>query len=117
MSATFAILSGLLALLFLAVGWQKVIKQKRMRDSARHLGYSVAEFQAIGGVEIAAGAGLVAGQFWAPVGIAAAIGLVALLIGAVLSIRRAGDGLRDMIPAIWIGALAAVTAVLGITSA
>ncbi|HVX45479.1 MAG TPA: DoxX family protein [Mycobacteriales bacterium] len=117
MSDTFTILPIVLAVLFIAVGSLKVGKQQRMRASARHLGYSVGEFQAIGGAEIAGGAGLLAGHFWSPIGIAAAVGLVALLVGAVLSIRRAGDGPRDMVPALWIGVLAGVIAVHGVTSA
>lgn len=116
MSDTFTYLPIVLAVIFIAVGCLKVGKQQKMRDSARHLGYSVGEFQAIGGAEIAGGAGLAAGHFWAPIGIAAAVGLVALLVGAVLSIRRAGDGPRDMVPALWFGVLAGVIAIHGIAS-
>lgn len=117
MSATFITLSLVLAFIFITVGWLKINRQKWMRDSAEHLGYSIRGFQAIGVTEVAAGGGLVFGQFWTPAGVAAAIGLVALLIGAVVSIRRAGDGVRDMVPALWIGILTGITAALGIASA
>ena len=117
MHGTYIVLSGGLAVLFFVVGCLKIGKQQKMLASARHLGYSVRAFQAIGGAEVAAGCGLVLGRFWTPAGVAAAIGLVALLIGAVISVRRAGDSPREMAPAVWIGILAAVTAVAGVASA
>lgn len=60
---------------------------------------------------------MIIGLFWAPIGIAAAIGLVALMIGAVLTIRRAGDGPRELVPAAWVGLIAALAAVFGVIGA
>jgi hypothetical protein len=52
------------------------------------------------------------GLLWAPIGIAAAIGLALLSIGAIAFHLRASDGAKDMAPAVIAVALAATTAVL-----
>jgi hypothetical protein len=49
---------------------------------------------------------------WARIGIAAAIGLALLSIGAIAFHLRASDGAKDMAPAVIGLALAAATAVL-----
>ena len=49
---------------------------------------------------------------WAPIGIAAAIGLALLSIGAIAFHLRASDGAKDMAPAAIGLALAVATAVL-----
>jgi hypothetical protein len=54
----------------------------------------------IGWCQWAAVVGLIAGLFRRPIGIAATIGLLLLLIGAVLAHRRVGDPLKDMVLAI-----------------
>lgn len=112
MSVTALIMSIVLAALILGSGVPKVLQQPRMLASAEHLGYSAAAFRNIGLLEVAAAAGLIIGLFWAPLGIAAAVGLVALMIGAVLAHRRAGDGGRETFPAAWVGLLSVATAVI-----
>ncbi len=52
------------------------------------------------------------GLLWAPIGIAAAIGLALLSIGAVAFHLRASDRVADMVPAVIGVALAVATAVL-----
>lgn len=112
MAATATILSFVLAVLFCAVGAAKIFRVPSMVTNAAHLGFSVPAYQGVGALEVAGAAGLVIGVFWAPLGIAAAAGLVALLIGAVVCVRRAGDGIRDTLPAAWMGVLATATGVL-----
>lgn len=116
MAVTAVVLSTLLAALFTAVGGAKVLRVPWAVTNAEHLGFSVPAFQGVGALELAGAAGLIVGLFWPPLGVAAAVGLVALLAGAVVSVRRAGDGIRETVPAVWIGLLSAATAVLTVAS-
>lgn len=106
------VMSIMLAVLILGIGAAKVFKARFALANAEHLGFSTRAYQAIGGLEVAAAVGLAAGLAWAPVGIAAAVGLVALLVGAVVVQRRAGDGVKEMAPAVWFGLVSAATAVV-----
>ena len=55
---------------------------------------------------------MLAGLLWAPLGIAAAIGLALLSIGAVAFHLRASDRVAEMVPAVIGIALGAAAAVL-----
>ena len=55
---------------------------------------------------------MLVGLLWAPIGIAAAIGLALLSIGAIAFHLRASDRATDMAPAVIGLALAVATAVL-----
>jgi DoxX-like family len=86
-----------------------VPKSLAIRD---HLGVSPTQWRVIAGLELAGVAGALAGLLWAPVGIAAAIGLALLSIGAVAFHLRASDRVADMVPAVIGIALGAAAAVL-----
>ncbi len=86
-----------------------VPKSLAIRD---HLGVSPIQWRVIGGLELAGVAGVLAGLLWAPLGIAAAIGLALLSIGAVAFHLRASDRVAEMVPAVIGIALGAATAVL-----
>jgi hypothetical protein len=86
-----------------------VPKSLAIRD---HLGVSPLQWRIIGGLELAGVAGALVGLLWAPIGIAAAIGLVLLSIGAVVFHLRASDRVAEMVPAVIGIALGAATAVL-----
>jgi hypothetical protein len=86
-----------------------VSKSLAIRD---HLGVKPIQWRMIGALELAGVAGVVAGLLWAPIGIAAAIGLTLLSIGAVAFHLRASDRIADMVPAVIGVALAVATAVL-----
>ncbi|MFD9586235.1 DoxX family protein [Streptomyces sp. NPDC059980] len=77
------ILSVLLALLALAAGVPKVQLKGDVPDGLVAKGLSSAKVRLIGLAEIAAAAGLVAGIWWQPLGIAAAIGMAVLLLAAI----------------------------------
>ena len=86
-----------------------VSKSLAIRD---HLGVSPVQWRVIGALELAGVAGVLVGLLWAPIGIAAAIGLTLLSIGAVAFHVRASDRIAEMVPAVIGVALAAATAVL-----
>ncbi|HET6289223.1 MAG TPA: DoxX family protein [Amycolatopsis sp.] len=117
MAVTHGVLSVLLAAIFAVLGVAKVLRQPSLIARTERLGFSVRAIQGIGALEIAGAAGLVAGFFWAPLGIAAAIGLVALLIGAAVAHVRAGDGSKDVAPPIWLALVSVAAAVTAIVAA
>ncbi len=114
MAVASVVLSSMLAALFAVLGVAKVLRQSSMIARTERLGFSVRAIQGIGALELAGAAGLVAGMFWLPVGVAAAVGLVALLVGAAVSHRRAGDGVKEIFPPLWLGLISAAAAVLAL---
>lgn len=103
------IASVLLAVVAVASGLPKIAGVAKMLDEARHLGVPRTGYVVIGTLEVAAGAGLLAGLAITPLGIAAAAGLTAMMAGAVITHARAGDRLPAMAPALGVGVASAVT--------
>lgn len=95
----FVAMSVLLAVLCLLPALAKLSGQPRMRESAQHFGIAWERYRLIGVAELAAAVGVLGGLVLRPVGIAAAAGMVALLIGAVVTHSRAGDAAREQFPA------------------
>ncbi|MET8517586.1 DoxX family protein [Streptomyces sp. NPDC005077] len=77
------ILSVLLALVSVAAGAPKAQFKGDVAESLVAKGLSSALVRLIGLAEVAAAAGLVAGIWWQPLGIAAAVGMAVLLLGAI----------------------------------
>jgi uncharacterized membrane protein YphA (DoxX/SURF4 family) len=100
------ILAVLLALAYGMAGVQKITGAKMMRDSADHLGLSHGRYKVIGALELLAAIGLLVGLAIAPLGIAAGIGLVLLMIGALVFHLRAGDKIAQFGPAVLLGIVA-----------
>jgi hypothetical protein len=93
-------------------GFGKLLGTKGMRADARRFGFSYRVYRVIGGLEVAAALGILAGLSWWPFRLIAVLGLAALTVGAVVVHRRAGD---PMVKAGGAGAVAVValaTAVL-----
>ena len=86
-----------------------VAKSLAIRD---HLQVSPTQWRVVGALELAGVAGVLVGLLWAPIGIAAAIGLTLLSIGAVAFHLRASDRVAEMVPAVIGIVLAVATAVL-----
>ena len=81
-----------------AVG--KLLGQPKMRQSAVHFGIPWPRYRLIGVAELAAAAGILIGLWWHPLGVAAAAGMTLLLLGALITHRRAADGGKEMAPAL-----------------
>jgi ABC-type transport system involved in cytochrome c biogenesis permease subunit len=96
-----------LAVFFAIAGILNIFYLKQSREDATHLGISSALTRFIGWCQIAAVFGLIAGLFWRPLGIAAATGVVLLLVGAVVAHRRVGDTIAKMIRALVVFVLTA----------
>jgi hypothetical protein len=107
-----AIVTALLAALF---GFSSLIKLFGVRQSLAirdHLGVKPTQWRVIGLLELAGVAGVLAGLGWAPIGVAAAIGLGLLSLGAIAFHVRASDTVADTAPAVIGLGLAAATAIL-----
>ena len=96
----FIALSVLLALACLVPAAAKLSAHPAMQESARHFGIPWRRYRLLGAAELAAAAGVVAGLWWHPLGLAAAAGMAALLIGALITHRRAGDSGKETAPAL-----------------
>ncbi|MEW1718992.1 DoxX family protein [Streptomyces sp. NPDC093109] len=110
------ILSALLAVVYAAAGSSKLPDRPKNTEMAAHIGLPPGRLRVIGLLEIAAAAGLLIGLFWAPLGAAAAAGLVLLMAGAFIGHIRVKDPVKAMAPALTLGILAAVTFVLRIAT-
>ncbi|MFG3701990.1 DoxX family protein [Micromonospora sp. NPDC047620] len=84
-------LTVILASVFLSTALPKLTGQAQMRERMAHLGVSPGLTRVLGVLEIAAVAGLLLGLLWAPLGIAAAVGLALQMVGAVVYHARAKD--------------------------
>ncbi|MFJ4467559.1 DoxX family protein [Streptomyces sp. NPDC089424] len=85
------ILSALLALFSLAAGAPKAQLKGSVPDGLVAKGLSSGLIRIIGLAEVAAAVGLVVGIWWQPLGIAAAIGVAVVMIGAVRYHAKWGD--------------------------
>ncbi|MBK3575009.1 DoxX family protein [Streptomyces sp. MBT65] len=87
-----AVLSVLLAVVGLAAGLPKALLKGSIPAQLQSPGgLSAPLVRFIGLAELAAATGLIAGLFWQPVGVAAALGFAVLLVGAVGFHAKSGD--------------------------
>lgn len=112
MDTATVVVTILLAALFAFAASIKLLGVRQSLAIRDHLGVSPMQWRAIGVLELAGVAGVLIGLLWAPMGIAAAIGLALLSVGAIAFHLRASDGAKDMAPAVIGLALAAAAAVL-----
>ena len=112
MDTATVVVTLLLAALFTFSSSIKLLGVPKSLTIRDHLNVSPNQWRVIGGLELAGVAGVLAGLLWAPLGIAAAIGLALLSIGAVAFHLRASDRAAEMVPAVIGIALGAATAVL-----
>jgi uncharacterized membrane protein YphA (DoxX/SURF4 family) len=111
----FVFISLLLAVVCLLPAAGKLTGQPKMRQSAEHFGIPWSRYRLIGVAEVAAAVGVLAGLWWHPLGLAAAAGMALLLLGALITHRRAADNGTEMAAALI--ALAITTAYLVIALA
>lgn len=89
----------LMALVFAAVGIGMVCHVDPTMTSAR-LGIDQRRFGIIGVLQVVGAVGLLLGLAWSPLGVAAAVGLILLMLGAVTTHVRIGDPAFDAAPAV-----------------
>ena len=106
------VVTALLAALFGFAGLIKVVGVRQSLAIRDHLGVDPTQWRLIGLLELAGVAGVLVGLTWAPIGIAAAIGLTLLIMGAIVFHVRASDSVADTAPAVIGLGLAVATAIL-----
>jgi len=112
----FVTISLLLAATCLLPAAGKLTGQPKMRKSAAHFGIPWRRYRLIGAAEVAAGAGVLIGLWWHPLGVAAAAGMVVLLTGALIIHRRALDSAKEMAPALLALAITLAYLAIALTS-
>jgi len=112
----FVTISLLLAAACLLPAAGKLLGHPRMRQSAEHFGILWPRYRLIGVAELAAAAGILAGLWWHPLGVAAAAGMVLLLTGALITHRRALDSAKEMAPALLTLAITLAYLAIALTS-
>jgi hypothetical protein len=86
-----AIISGLLAAALLLSGRGKLVKDPQQMKTMATVGFPEDKLWLLAGAEVAGAAGVVAGLFWWPIGVAAATGVVLYFLGAVGAHLRVKD--------------------------
>jgi DoxX-like family len=106
------IVTALLAALFGFAGLIKIAGLRQSMAIRDHLGVKPVQWRLIGLLELAGVAGVLVGLVWPPIGVAAAIGLALLVLGAIVFHVRASDSVADTAPAVIGLGLAVATAIL-----
>ena len=111
MNAT-PVLAAVLVVAFGLLGSAKLAAVPAMRARAQHVGLSVDDYRRIGALEILAVLGILVGAAVPVIGVLAATGLVLLLGGAAITHLRNGDGIRELAPALVLGAVSVAFIIL-----
>ena len=106
------VLTVILVSVLLAVAVPKLTGQVQMQDRMAHLGVSSGRTRLIGVLEVAAIVGLLLRLVWPPLGVAAAVGLVLQMIGAVMFHARAKDAFPVVVVPMVFAVVAAALAIL-----
>ncbi|MFD9243344.1 DoxX family protein [Streptomyces sp. NPDC059556] len=91
MFVSLAVLTVVMSALLLLSAGAKSLRTRRITEQMSTLGVPQGMMAFLIGAQIAGAAGVIAGLWWGPVGIAAAIGLVLYFAGAVAFHLRVGD--------------------------
>jgi hypothetical protein len=102
------VVSIVLAAILAGGGIGDIFNMKTAREAAVRLGVPTAVLRFIGCCQIAAAFGLIAGLFWPPLAIAAATGVVLLMICAVAAHMRVDDPFAQSLQALGVLVLAAL---------
>ncbi|MFJ6897480.1 DoxX family protein [Streptomyces hokutonensis] len=112
-----ALLAALLALGFAVAAVPKTLALASATENARQRGYSVRAYRIIGLLELAGAAGVIIGLWWAPLGVAAAAGLVMVMVGASREHIIAEDEPRYLVRAVAFGVTSAAVLALRLVTA
>jgi DoxX-like family len=103
-----SIVSALLAVLLAYAAVRKLSHREAVVRDYAELGVPEARLNALAGLLLAGAAGLLLGLVWAPIGIAAAAGVLCYFVGAVVVHVRAGDAKHLPTPLVYLTLAVAV---------
>ena len=101
------------------IGIGKLVDVAMMAKLREHLGLPGGLFRVIGSLEVLGGAGVLVGLYddLSVIGVLAAVGLVGMTIGAAFYHQKAGDAMKDWLPAVTMGSIAIFYVILRIATA
>lgn len=108
------IVSVVLALMLAGSAYAKLTRDDRIVTGITGLGVPLSWFPFLAACELAGAVGLLVGLVFAPLGIAAAIGVILYFVGALIAHLRAGD--RAIVPPSLLLALAIAALILRIST-
>lgn len=111
----FVAISLLLILACAVPASAKLAGAPAVRESAAHFGIPWDRYRLISVPELAAAAGVLAGLWLHPLGVAAACGMAVLLIAALVAHSRERDDLKTMAPALVAAVITAAYLVIALT--
>lgn len=118
MRAVAGILSIIVFLAFATTGAQKMIFNTMASKAAEHMGLAKRTFQLVGLLEVIGALGVMVGlaarkgTFLALVNEVAAAGLLVTMVAAIIFHLRKGDGPKDSVPALVLGAVCLIELIL-----
>ena len=118
MNVLSVIVAVLLGVAFLMFGIGKLVDVKPMAQARQHLGLPTGLFRVIGGLEVLGGVGVIVGlhEDLPLIGVLAAVGLVGMTIGAAAYHQKAGDSMKQWLPAVAMGSMAIFNIILRIAT-
>ncbi|RBM23019.1 DoxX family protein [Streptomyces sp. PT12] len=116
MFVAYVIVGIVLALLLTFSGRTKLARDERIVEGLTGIGVPLSWFPFLAASEFAGAIGLVVGFWWAPIGIAAAIGVILYFVGAVAAHLRKRD-LKGLPPAVLLLLVAIAALILRAASA
>jgi uncharacterized membrane protein YphA (DoxX/SURF4 family) len=114
MFTAYLVVAILLSLGLVMSGGLKLAKNPQIVEGIGGLGVPLSLFPVLAALEIAAAAGLIIGLWFAPLGIAAGVGVVVYFIGAVITHLRAHN--REFASPLVLGMAGAATVALRLLS-
>ncbi len=106
------ILTVVVGLLFLVTGAVKLIGLPQSLEIRDHLRISAAMWRVTGAMEVAGALGAGIGIYFRPLGMAAIVGLAALMVGAIVARLRVRDAISAVTMDVVVLAFVAATLVL-----
>jgi hypothetical protein len=114
MFTTYLVVAILLSVGLVMSGGLKLAKTPRIVECIGGLGVPLSLFPVLAALEIAAAAGLIIGLWFAPLGIAAGVGVILYFTGAVITHLRAHN--REFAPPLVLGMMGAAAVALRVVS-
>ncbi|MGW2642834.1 DoxX family protein [Streptomyces sp. NPDC001348] len=115
MFIAYVVVASLLALVLIASGRAKLVRDEKITEGMHKIGVPDSWFPRLAALEIAGALGLLVGIFYRPLGTAAGVGVVLYFIGAVITHLRAKDTKGLPMPAVLM-VVAAASVLFGIAT-
>ena len=112
MGIALIVLATLMGLAATGSAVQKLRRDPKVLESMHSVGVRDSQVPILAGLELLGAAGLIVGIWFAPIGLAAAVGLALYFLGAVVAHVRVKASAKESAPAILLMLIAIATAVL-----